>query len=64
MSTRKPFTLIAAGIFALMAIAHVYRLFVPFEVNIGGCHLPQWASGVAVIIAGGLSWMLYRESNR
>lgn len=60
----RPFTLIAAIIFGVMGLAHLYRLFVPFEVNIGGCHLPQWASAVAVVITGVLSAMLYRESRR
>jgi hypothetical protein len=64
MGARRPFTLIAAAIFGLMALAHLYRLFVPFEVNIGGCHLPQWVSAVAVVVAGGIGAMLYRESRR
>jgi hypothetical protein len=58
----RPFTWIASAIFALMAVAHVYRLVRPFEVTIGPCHLPQWCSGVAAVIAAGLSWMLCREA--
>jgi len=64
MGTRRPFTLIAAAIFLLMGLAHLYRLFVPFEVEIGPCHLPQWGSAVAVVIAGGLGLMLLREARR
>ena len=60
----RPFTLIAAVIFAVMGLAHLYRLFVPFEVNIGSCLLPQWTSAVAVLVTGVLSAMLYRESRR
>ena len=59
---KRPFTWIASGIFALMALVHIYRLIKPFEVTIGSCHLPQWGSAVAAIIAGGLSWMLCREA--
>jgi hypothetical protein len=62
MNRSRPFTWIASGIFALMALAHVYRLIRPFEVTIGPCHLPQWASAVAAVIAAGLSWMLCREA--
>ena len=58
----RPFTWIASAIFALMAGAHVYRLVRPFEVTIGPCNLPQWASAVAAVIAAGLSWMLCREA--
>ena len=58
----RPFTWIASAIFALMALVHLYRLIRPFEVTIGACRFPQWASIVAVIVAGGLSWMLCREA--
>ena len=58
----RPFTWIASAIFALMALVHAYRLISPFDVTIGPCHLPQWASAVAVVISAGLSWMLCREA--
>jgi hypothetical protein len=58
----RPFTWIASAIFALMALAHVYRLIRPFEVTIGCCHLPQWGSAVAAVVTAGLSWMLCREA--
>ena len=62
MTRSRPFTWIASAIFALMALIHVYRIVVPFEVTIGPCHVPQWASIVAAVIAAGLSWMLCREA--
>ena len=62
MNRSRPFTWIASAIFALMALAHVDRLVGPFEVTIGPCHLPQWASAVAAVVAAGLSWMLCREA--
>jgi len=62
MTRSKPFTWIASAIFALLALAHLYRLIKPFEITIGPCHLPQWISAVAVVVAGGLSWMLCREA--
>lgn len=62
MNRSRPFTWIASAIFGLMALAHLYRLVRPFEVVIGPCHLPQWASAIAAVIAGGLSWMLCREA--
>jgi hypothetical protein len=62
MKRSTPFTWIAAAIFAVMAIAHIYRLIQPFEVTIGSCSLPQWVSAVAAVITAGLSWMLCREA--
>ena len=58
----KPFTWIASAIFALMALAHIYRLIRPFNVTIGTCDLPQWGSIVAAVAAAGLSWTLCREA--
>jgi len=62
MTRSKPFTWIAAAIFAVIALAHIYRLVRPFEVTVGPCHIPQWVSGVAAIATAGLSWMLCREA--
>jgi hypothetical protein len=59
---RRPFTWIASAIFALMALAHLYRVIKPFDVVIGTCHLPQWLSAVAAVVTAGLSWMLCREA--
>ncbi len=58
----KPFTSAAIGLFAIIALAHLYRLIRPFEVVIAGCSLPQWASAAGLIVAGGLALMLRREA--
>jgi hypothetical protein len=60
----KPFTTLAALIFALMALVHLCRLIRPFEVIIGSWTLPLWVSGVGVAIPGLLAFMLWRESRR
>jgi hypothetical protein len=58
----KPFTKIASLIFALIAIAHFTRLFIQFEVHIGSHVLPLWISFPGVIIAGAISFGLWKES--
>ena len=58
----RPFTWIASAIFAIMALAHIYRLIRPFDVIIGPCHIPLWVSAVAAAITALLSWMLCREA--
>jgi len=40
MERTRPFTWIASAIFAIVALVHIYRLVRPFDVVIGGCHLP------------------------
>jgi hypothetical protein len=58
----KPFTRLAVAIFALIALAHLYRLIRPFELVVGGATVPHWASFVGLVVAGGLAMMLWRES--
>jgi len=60
----KPFTTIAAVVFGLVALAHLYRVIRPFEVTIAGNAIPQSASIAGMVIAGVLAVMLWRESRR
>ena len=60
----KPFTTLAVIVFAVVALAHLYRLLRPFQVVIGSHVLPQWVSILGLVVAGGLSLMLWRESRR
>jgi uncharacterized integral membrane protein len=59
---KRPFTLIAAIIFALMAIIHAYRLLTHFQIIAGSHTLPLWLSIVAIVVTGILAAGLYRES--
>jgi hypothetical protein len=60
----KPFTTLAAAIFALMALMHVYRLLTDFQVIVGSHKIPYNASWLAIFITGALSVMLFREARR
>ena len=62
MTASRPFTWIASGIFALMALVHIYRLIRPFEIIVGSHSIPMWVSIVAIIVCAVLSWMLCREA--
>lgn len=64
MSGNKPFTLIAAVIFALMALVHLYRIPTHFQIIIGSHPIPMWVSWIAIVVTGLLAMMLYRESRR
>jgi protein-S-isoprenylcysteine O-methyltransferase Ste14 len=59
---KKPFTTIAAVIFVLMALVHIFRLAFGWEVTIQGSVIPMWVSALGVILAGGLAVLLWRES--
>ena len=58
----RPFTKITSMLFAVIAIAHLYRVVRPFEVIVAGCTIPQWVSLAGAIVAGTLAFMLHRES--
>ena len=60
----KPFTTFAAAIFALMALAHAYRLATNCEVAIGGTVLPLWVSWIGLAVTALLAVMLWREGRR
>ena len=63
MTRTRPFTLLAAIIFGLMALVHLYRLLIhPFPVMIGHHPIGQAVSIVAIAITALLSVMLFRES--
>jgi hypothetical protein len=59
---RRPFTQIAAVIFALMAAVHLYRLAVPFDVRVGATFVPMTISWVALVVTALLAAMLFKES--
>ena len=60
----KPFTLIAAAIFMLMAAVHLYRLVAPFPVVVGTVSIGQDISWIALAVTALLSAGLFREGMR
>ncbi len=62
MTRSRPFTWVAATIFGVMAVVHLYRLFTHFQIVIGSHSIPEWVSIVALVITAFLSWMLCREA--
>jgi hypothetical protein len=64
MAGRKPFTLIAAIIFGLMALLHAYRLATDFEVIVGGRWIAYEVSWAALVVTALLAWGLFREARR
>jgi hypothetical protein len=60
----KPFTLIAAVIFGLMALLHAYRLVTHFQVIVGSQTIAQELSWIGVIVTAVLSVGLFREARR
>lgn len=61
---KKPFTMLAVLIFAIVALVHLLRLAYGWEATINGAAVPMWVSGLGLVIAGGLAVMLWQESRR
>jgi hypothetical protein len=62
MAQTRPFTFIAAILFALMAAAHLYRLAVGFDISVGALAVPLWISWIALVVTASLSALLFREA--
>ena len=59
---KKPFTFLAVVVFALVALLHLLRLIFGWEAILNGAVVPMWVSIPALVVAGGLAVMLWRES--
>jgi hypothetical protein len=61
---KRPFTVVAAIIFAVVALVHLLRLMYGWVVNVAGGSVPMWASVVGLVIAGVLAAGLWWESRK
>jgi len=64
MTERRPFTKLAAVIFLLMALVHLYRVIVGFDISIAGTHVSQAVSWLGLAVTALLAVMLYGEARR
>jgi hypothetical protein len=60
MASQRTGLLVASIVFALVCIAQLARLALQPEVLVAGHLLPLWPSAIAAIVAGGLSYWLWR----
>lgn len=60
----KPFTIIGAFVFLIVAGAHLYRLYAGLPIMIGSHDIPMWASYIGAGGAALLGIMLLAESRR
>lgn len=60
----KPFSALAAVVFALVALAQFLRLLFGWNVVVNGVSLPLWASAVACGVAALFAVMVWREARQ
>lgn len=53
---------VAAVIFGLIFVLHVWRLLTQTEVVFGTRPVPMAASWLALVVSGGLAWWMWRSS--
>jgi hypothetical protein len=61
--TAAQFSLLAATIFSLVAIAQIVRAVTRLSITIGRTSVPVWASWVACAVAIILAWLGYSASH-
>jgi len=54
---------VASIVFGLICLGHLWRLYAHAEVRIGGHSVPLWASLAGLIVAGLLSFWMWRLSS-
>jgi hypothetical protein len=60
----KPFSTIAAVVFAMVALLHLLRLVFGWQVVFNGWTVPMWLSWFGLFVAGALSVLVWREAQR
>jgi len=61
---QRPALLAGGGVFGLMALAHLLRALLGWEMAIGPWAVPTWISGVAALALAGLSAWLFRTAQQ
>ena len=54
--------LLAAIVFAAVALAHFLRVVFDVPVTVGSTAIPMWVSGVGIVVPGVLAWLLFKNS--
>jgi hypothetical protein len=60
----RTFCTLAAAIFALIALLQLIRIAMGWSVTLNGFDVPFWASWIAVIVAGALSFLGFHAATR
>jgi hypothetical protein len=58
----KTGSVLAVGLFGLVAFLHLVRMLSGTEITVGGIVVPLWASLPGVIVPGYIAWLLWSES--
>lgn len=60
----KPIQTIVVVFLSLLALLQLVRVLLGWSVVVNGIAVPMWVSIIAVLVAGGLALLLWREARR
>lgn len=55
---------ITAVLFLVVALVHLLRIIFGWSAQIGGVTIPMWASWLALVVAGALTYFGFRQNVR
>ena len=59
---QRTYNLVTATIFAVVAMVHLLRIILGWHAEIGGIDMPSWVSWIALVVAGALAWIGFRQN--
>lgn len=57
----RPISIVAVVVFSLVALAHLLRVALGWEVTVNGISIPMWVSVIACVVSAALAFTLWRE---
>jgi hypothetical protein len=61
---QKAYNTVTAVLFLVVALLHLLRIILDWPAQIGGFSIPLWASWLALVVAGALSYLGFRQNAR
>ena len=61
---QRTYNTLTAALFLIIAVAHLLRIIFGWAAQIGGLDIPVWASWVALVVAGALAYVGFRQNSR
>jgi hypothetical protein len=58
---RNTYLTVTATLFLIVAIAHLLRIILGWQVEIGGVSIPLWVSWLAVPVSGALAYFGFTQ---
>ena len=58
---RKTYMTVTATLFLVVAVMHLLRIILGWQVEIGGLSIPFWVSWLGVLVAGALAYFGFTQ---